>query len=245
MKPAMKTAPISLTVFFPTYNEEENIARAIRAALSELDRLVASREVGQCEVLIVNDGSTDRTKEIVLGLAQHEPRIRLVDHPMNLGHGAAIITGLRDGLYDYVFFTDADLQFDIAELGSLVAFVPEYEAVIGYRVERKDSPMRLINSRFWNLLSRHLLGLRVRDTNCAFKLFKKDLLANIEVQGGGAMTTIEILFWLQKKGVQIKEVPVTHYPRMSGKATGAKASTIWRAIREMMAFYVKTRRVEK
>ena len=232
------TEPISLSVFFPTFNEEENIATSIQNALTVLTKELTGGTLAAFEVVVVDDGSTDHTRDIVRKMAMSEPRIRLVEHTANQGHGAAIETGLRSGAYEYVFFTDADLQFDITELSAFINATTEADVVIGYRLKRQDPFMRLVNSKVWNFLTRTCLGLRVKDTNCAFKLFKKSVIQDIAITSGGAMTTIELLYHLQKRGVKILELPVTHYCRVAGSPTGAKLSTVWRALSEFVRFWV-------
>jgi putative flippase GtrA len=138
---------------------------------------------------------------------------------------------------DYVFFTDADLQFDIVELQNLLVHLPHYSVVIGYRAPRRDPLPRLINARGWNLLNRLLFGLKIRDIDCAFKIFKRTLVQDIHLESQGAMVSAELLVRLKREGVAIKEVPVSHLPRRAGAATGAKLSVILRAVREMVMLY--------
>lgn len=230
----MPPQPIRLSIFFPAYNEEANIREAVEETIRVVE---ASPYIGDYEIIVVNDGSTDHTLAIAKELAGLYPAVRVVDHGKNRGYGAALISGMKAARKDYVFFTDADLQFDIAELQNLLIHLQKYQVVIGYRAPRQDPAMRLLNARVWNLLNRMLFGLRVRDIDCAFKIFRRQLVQNLTLRSRGAMISAETLIRLSRSGVRIKEVPVSHLPRVAGSPTGAKPSVILRAFREMTALY--------
>lgn len=227
--------PLSLTIFFPTYNEEENITEL----LASTTRVVtASPYIRDYEILVINDGSTDGTQAIAERIAAEDPHIRVITHEKNKGYGGALKTGIAAATKDYIFFTDADLQFDILELQNLLVHAEEHEEmVIGYRAPRRDPAMRLLNAKVWNMLNRFFFGLRIRDIDCAFKLFKRETVQKLTLRSSGAMISAEILIRLQRQGITIKEVPVTHLPRLYGSATGAKPSVILRAFREMVSLY--------
>ncbi|HYF12713.1 MAG TPA: bifunctional glycosyltransferase family 2/GtrA family protein [Candidatus Paceibacterota bacterium] len=226
--------PISLSLFFPAHNEEDNIADVIHRAA----RVVGdSPYIREFEIIVVDDGSTDKTFEIASELQSYYRHLRVIRHPRNLGYGAALKTGIREARMQYVFFTDADLQFDILELQNLLVHLEDYDVVIGYRAPRRDPLMRLINARGWNLLNRIFFGLQVRDIDCAFKIFKRSLIQDLKLESNGAMINAEILIKLKREGLAIKEVPVSHLPRRAGLATGAKLNVIFRALREMLALY--------
>ncbi len=227
----MKRA-LSLSVFFPAYNEEDNIAASVRAAETVLEPLVS-----EYEIIIVDDGSRDKTGEMADRLARENEHVRVVHHRPNQGYGGALVSGIKAARYDYVFFTDADLQFDLSEIEKLLDFVPEYEVVLGYRAKRRDPFMRLVNAKGWNLLNRLLFGLRVKDIDCAFKLFKREVVADLPLKTRGAMLSAEMLIRMQKKGIVFKEVPVTHLPRTQGVPTGANPHVIARAFRELLGLY--------
>lgn len=226
--------PISLSLFFPAHNEEKNI----RASLERAKRVVESSPyISDYELIVVDDGSTDATRPIAEALASHDPHIRVVAHRRNKGYGEALKSGLESASKEYVFFTDADLQFDIQELNNLLIHVPAYSAVIGYRSPRMDSFMRLFNAWGWNRLNRLFFGLRVRDIDCAFKVFKRQLVQRLKLDSSGAMINAELLIKLFRRGTYVKQVPVTHLPRRYGVATGAKLSVIARAFKEMVLLY--------
>ena len=230
----MTKKPITLSIFFPVFNEEKNITATV---LNTVRTVEDSPFVSDYEIIIVNDGSSDRTFQIARELEVRYPKVRLVTHPKNLGYGAALKSGIAAARMEYIFFTDADLQFDIMEMHNLLIHVPEFPVVIGYRAPRRDPFMRLLNAKGWNLLNRLLFGLKIRDIDCAFKIFKRALVQNLELQASGAMISAETLIRLKRKGILIKEVPVTHVRRVAGSPTGAKPSVIIRAFQEMVALY--------
>lgn len=230
----MQPKPITLSVFFPAYNEEENI----RAAVEEAIRVCRqSPYISNFEISIVNDGSRDSTLSIAQHLASLYPEVTVVDHGINRGYGAALKSGIAAASKEYIFFTDADLQFDIVELQNLLIHLSSYEVVIGYRAPRRDPFMRLLNAKGWNLLNRMLFGLTIRDIDCAFKVFRRELVQGLALRSHGAMLSAEILIRLSRQGIAIKEVPVSHLPRKAGSPTGAKPSVILRAFSEMMRLY--------
>ncbi len=229
------TSQSSLTVFFPAFNEEGNIRGTVESAVTALNE---SPYIGTYEILVIDDASTDHTRAIVTELAKIHPQVRCISHSHNHGYGAALKTGFKHARMDYVFFTDADMQFDITELRHLLEHLNRFDVVIGYRAPRRDPFIRLVNAWGWNFLNRILFGLRVHDIDCAFKLFKRDLLQSIQLRSQGAMISAELLIRLTRYGVKIKEVPVSHFPRTAGTPTGAKPSVIFRALREMVMLYI-------
>ena len=222
----------SISVFFPAYNEEKNIGKSIEKALEVLEQVTDTYEV-----IVVDDGSKDKTSSVVEEYAKNNSHVRLVKHPVNKGYGEGLKSGIAAAKYDYIFFADADLQFDLDELKIFTEYIPEYDLVIGYRKNRSDPKIRLLNAKLWNIANRIMFGLRVRDIDCAFKLFRKDLIRKISITSGGAMTSAEMLLKLNNIGATIKELPVTHMPRKMGTQSGAKLHVIFRAFREMWRLY--------
>lgn len=237
--PLASARPISLSVFFPAYNEAANIADAINRIVSTADRIPEIAERGNYEVIVINDGSVDHTGDIAAAFAADHPErhIRIINHDGNRGYGAALQSGIRAAVHEFIFYTDADLQFDVRELRTLLAYAEEYDAVIGYRAPRRDPFMRLLNAWGWNRLNRLLFGLKVRDIDCAFKLYRRELVQQLPITSKGAMVSAEMLIRLSRTGARIKEVPVSHLPRTRGEATGAKPGVILRAFREMVHLY--------
>ena len=231
MSPPPRFPEERLSVFFPMSIEESNVEGSVSKALEVLPRLV-----GEFEVLVVDDGSSDKTPEIADALAAKHPEVRVVHHPENQGYGAAVRSGLESAQLELVFFTDGDLQFDLSELEGLLEQIERADVVCGYRIQRRDPPHRLLNAFLWNRLVRILLGLKIRDVNCAFKLFRKDVLTGLgKLETDGAMLSTELMIRLQQQGARIREVGVHHYPRPAGEQTGAKPGVVFKAFAELFA----------
>jgi glycosyltransferase involved in cell wall biosynthesis len=226
-----------VSVFFPAYNEEHNIVPLTEEAVEVLERLTSDYEV-----LIIDDGSADRTPQVADELAQRFPKVRAIHHPQNRGYGAALRTGFENCRMDYWFYTDGDRQFRIAEIENLLPYAADHDIVTGYRIERKDPFIRALNARSWNLLSRLLLKIRIRDINCAFKLYKASVFDKVRPQSSGAIINTEIFALARIHGMTIKEVGVHHYPRTVGVQTGANPLVILRAFRELFALYRRIRK---
>jgi glycosyltransferase involved in cell wall biosynthesis len=220
--------PVSITVFFPCYNEQDNVAKVTRQALQVLEGLGADYEI-----LIVNDGSSDNTGAVADQLAREHGRVRVIHHPRNLGYGAALQSGFRGSSKELVFFTDGDAQFDLTELPPLLPLAREYDIVCGYRMNRQDNFVRRMNGRLWTKLSNMMFSLHLRDIDCAFKLYKRAIFDDIKMESTGALISTEILARAVRKGYTITERGVHHYPRTAGKQTGGNLKVIWRAFREL------------
>jgi glycosyltransferase involved in cell wall biosynthesis len=216
----------------PSYNEEANIERAI-----DQTRAVAERVCSQWEILVVDDGSKDRTAEIVRGASAIDPSIKLVSHSCNRGYGEALRSGFAAAQFDFVFFTDADNQFDMNDFELLVAWADRADVVAGYRKVRRDTFMRQVNAWGWNRLVRMLFYVPVRDIDCAFKLIRREALEQIDIESRGAMINTEIMVKLARNGCLIIEVGVNHFPRTAGAPQGAKLRVIARALREVKKMY--------
>jgi len=222
-----------LSVFFPAYNEAENIEPLIKNALNIIPQFAQ-----KFELIVVNDGSVDQTKSKVLALAKIYPQVRLVNHSTNLGYGAALKSGFKAARYDWVFFTDADLQFDLQELTNFLPFTQDYQAIIGYRKNRAEGKSRVRNARLFKLYVDILFRVHVKDNDCAFKLFKTKLVQNLNLEANGAFLSSELLYKLKKQGVKFKQIAVSHYPRLRGNPTGANLKVIIKAGLEAMKLYL-------
>ncbi len=218
----------SLTIFFPFYNEEANIENVVRAALA-----AAPNFADKFEIIMVNDGSRDRTGEIADRLEQEIPQCRAAHNRPNQGYGGAVKRGFKEARMEYIFFTDGDGQFDITEMNRLIDLLDHCDVAVGYRIKRADPFMRKANAFCWGTLVRFLFGIRVRDIDCAFKLIPKSFMDSIELWSDGALISTEILAKATYKGLRISEVGVNHYPRKAGEQTGAKLSVILKAFREL------------
>ncbi len=222
----------SLSLVFPAFNEAENLPALLESALKIGELLDRS-----FEILVVDDGSRDASAEILARWQQRDPRIHAVHHEANLGYGAALRRGLRAARGELVFFSDADLQFDLGEIQHLLAHADEFEIVAGYRAPRRDPLRRRLIARAWGLLVDGLFDLRVRDIDCAFKVFRREVLDAIPIESIGAFVNTEILARARAHGFRIKQIPVSHRARLQGRQSGAHPRVILRALIELTQLY--------
>lgn len=223
----------SLSVFFPVYNEEANLEILIKQTVRIIPTL-ASRY----ELLIINDGSTDDSLKIAKNLRSEYQQVKIFSHKYNRGYGEVLKTGIKNSQYEWIFWTDSDLQFDLSELVRFVQETNKYEAIIGYRKKRSEGLRRHINTSIFKLYIDLLFRLHVRDIDCAFKLFSASVLKNLYLKSGSAFTSAEILYRLKKKKIKFKEIAVNHYPRLYGQATGAQLKVIIKACYEALTTYL-------
>ena len=230
--------PVTLSVVFPAFNEEANIRHTVDSA-----RLVLPKLAETWEIILVNDGSEDATSSLCDELAEQYPEVRAIHHTDNRGYGAALKSGILAARHDYIFFTDSDGQFDLQELENLIEWAGHYEIVTGYRAKRQDPPHRLINAWGWRTLVRMVLGVKVRDIDCAFKIFQRSVFDRVQIRSVGAMVNTEILAQARSFGMRIHEVKVSHYPRRHGKPSGANLRVIAKAFRELFRLWGQLRHV--
>jgi glycosyltransferase involved in cell wall biosynthesis len=220
-----------LSYFFPAHNEEANVEGLVDEALGTLPTLAES-----FEIIVVDDGSRDATGRLADAIAARQPDVvRVVHHASNQGYGAALRSGFRAARYEHVGFTDGDRQFRVADLGRLIDRLGAADApdvVVGDRIKRADPLVRTVYARLYRLANRIFFGLRVRDVDCACKLFRRGALEGIAVESGGAFFSAELLIKLEAAGRSVVEVGVPHYPRTAGSPTGAKPSVVLRAVRD-------------
>jgi len=232
----------SLSVVMPAYNEEANIAGMLADVLA-----VMQPRFSDLEVVVVNDGSKDRTGDVVRAFAADHPLVRLVEHSQNQGYGAAVYTALTSATRDYVFWTDSDRQFVLEDIDRLIPFADEADLVVGYRAPRRDPFLRVLFGIGWSTLVTLLFGYTARDIDCAFKLIKREVITKVigpQVRSRGATFSAELLVRAKRAGYRIKEVPVQHRPRRAGSPTGARWHVISRAFRELWRFRLQLWRGE-
>jgi glycosyltransferase involved in cell wall biosynthesis len=226
-----------LSLFFPCHNEAENLEALVADALTALPALAMTYEV-----ILVDDGSRDDTAAVAERLVrQHGDTVRLVRHDVNRGYGGALRSGFAAARYRHLAYTDGDRQFRVADLARLVERAEETQSpvVIGFRLQRADPPLRLVYATIYRAANRLWFGLRVRDVDCAAKLFQRSVLRGINVHSDGAFFSAELLIRLQRAGVKIAEVGVPHYPRTAGSPTGARLSVIARAVRDFWSLRLR------
>ena len=204
-----------LSVVLPAYNEAENLEEVVTSALE-----AAPAVTSDFEVIIVDDGSTDDTPLVATALVeQHHPRVRLLQHAANSGYGSAIRTGLANSRHGLLFYTDADRQFDLAELAQFVPHIQEHDLVIGFRVYRYDSVLRSITSWCYNRLVAVLFRVRVRDVDCAYKLMRREVFERLTLESTDFFIDTEIVARARKWNFRIAQRGVRHYPRPAGETT--------------------------
>lgn len=235
--PAARRIPGSLSLVLPAFNEADNIAVVLDRALAVLPVYT-----DDFEIIVVDDGSRDATARIVAGYADADPRIRLAGHERNRGYGAALTSGFRASTGDFVMFMDADRQFDIADLRLLAPFAAEYDIVAGFRMERSDPIHRRVFAETFNVAVRVLFGVHLRDIDCAFKLFRGDLLRSLPLTAPGALINTEIQAKARRQGARLQQVGVHHYPRVAGQPTGGSPRVILRAMGETLGLWWRMRR---
>lgn len=227
-----------LTLFLPTYNEEANIKKTVVNSKN-----VMLKTAKKWEIIVVNDGSKDKTKEIVEKLAKEDSRIKIITHIQNRGYGGSLQTGFYNAKYKWISFIDSDGQFNFAEITNLIDKQKETSAdlVIGYYKKRQVSKTKIITSKMWELAVYLLFGLHVKDIDCGFKLISKkviDKIPKLESERG-AFISSEFLIKAKKAKFKIVEIAVTHYPRVAGKGTGRDLSVIIKSFLDLFRLWRK------
>jgi glycosyltransferase involved in cell wall biosynthesis len=227
---------LSLSVFFPAYNDAPSLPRLIRAAFK-----VLSENVEDFDVIVVNDGSRDHTAEVLSDLRrQYGERLRVVTHAVNLGYGGALRTGFESASKGWVFYTDGDGQYDVGELPKLLAAVrPLTGLVNGYKLERRDPLHRIWIGRVYNSLARALFRIRIRDIDCDFRLMRRDLLRNLQLTSTSGTICVELVRKLELSGCDVHEVGVRHYPRLHGRSQFFRLRSLLRTFIQLADLYGK------
>lgn len=215
---------LALSIVLPCRNEEASVERVVRQALAHGERVAA-----RLEVIPVDDGSSDATGGIVHRLAAEDPRVRPVHNPAGRGYGGALASGFRAAKHAWVFYTDGDGQFDLAQLADAVQLLARYDVVVGYREQRVESAARRGAGWVWTRVVNARFGLSVKDLDCAFKLMPRACLNEGALLSRGALVSAELLYRARAAGLRIGEMPVTHLPRVGGRATGSSPRVIARA----------------
>jgi glycosyltransferase involved in cell wall biosynthesis len=235
-----RASSVEISAVMPAFNEEANLEQSVGRMAAAL-----SRHARAFEVVVVDDGSRDGTAAVLEGLKATYPNLRVIRHPVNRGYGAALRSGFAAARYPWIFLMDADNQFDPADVTGLLARAADADVVAGYRKQRRDPLPRRLNAWAFFTLVTILFGRLARDVNCAFKLMRRDLLARMELHSEGALINTEVFVLARQLQARIVEVPVPHYPRTSGRQTGANLRVVVRAFSELLAFKAEMRKVEK
>jgi len=236
VNPLVSTRP-ELSLVFPAWDEAGNLRHLLDRAIA-----IAASLTRDFEIVVVDDGSTDGSAEVVRERARSQPSIRLIRHPRNRGYGAALRAGLAEARGELVFFSDADLQFDLTELSLLLDHARDFDVVAGYRHPRRDPWHRRVLAFGWGTLVRLLFDLPIRDIDCAFKVFRRPVLEAVPLASIGAFVNTELLVRARSAGFRIHQVPVSHRPRRHGRQSGARPRVIARALVELATLYRELRR---
>lgn len=227
-----------LSIFFPMWNEEDYIVRAVEAAREECADLMAEGDIGDYELIIVDDASTDSTPQIADSMAASDPRIRVVHHPENRKLGGSVKSGYGAATGDVVLYTDADLPFDMHEVHRAIRLLRYYEAdiVSAWRFDRTgEGYVRTVYSTLYNLLVRVLFGVRIRDVNFAFKLCRTRIFDHVELKSEGSFIDAELVVKAQKFGYTVIQFGVDYFPRTRGVSTLSSPAVIIKILREARA----------
>ena len=205
---------ISLTAFFPAYNDQHTIETIVRTAADEMRKVT-----NDFEVLVVDDGSKDETGKILDRLAAELPFVRVIHHEHNLGYGAALISGFTNAKKDLIFYTDGDGQYDVREMHNLLAQLkPAVDLVNGYKVRRADPWYRVWIGEVYRQAMRLVFRLQIRDVDCDFRLFRRYVFETISLESRSGVICVEMAKKFERAGFRMVEVPVSHYPRMHGRS---------------------------
>lgn len=229
----MNPAVASISAFFPCYNDEATIASMVNLALGTIDKAGV-----EGEVIVIDDGSTDGSPQVLKELVEEQPRLRVVTHEHNRGYGGALLSGFAAATSQWVFYTDGDAQFDPAELEQLVLRAgPGVDVVQGYKIRRADNVVRRVIGRVYHRSVSVMFGLRIRDTDCDFRLIRREVLDRIHMEHSSGVICVELVRKLQDAGATFVEVPVHHYPRLHGQSQFFKLPAVASTARDLVMLW--------
>ena len=206
--------PCGISVFFPAFNDEGSIAKLIHEALE-----VAPRITNDYELIVVNDGSSDGTAEVLNDLASREPRLRVIHHARNRGYGGALRSGFESATKDLIFYTDGDGQYDVREMANMIPLmIEDVDVVTGYKIRRSDNRRRIVLGAIYKFLARRMFGLPIRDVDCDFRLMRREAIQSVTLTSTSGCVCTEMVYKLSKAGYRFAETPVHHYPRLHGRS---------------------------
>lgn len=225
---------LSLTVFFPAYNDAESLPELLKRTFDVVPRLTSDYEV-----LVINDGSTDNTAPVLKSLAElYTPCLKIITHEINRGYGAALRTGFAACTKDLVFYTDGDGQYDVRELEQLWRQMrPGIDLVNGYKLNRADTWGRILIGNVYNWVVRRLFHIRIRDVDCDFRLIRRSVLNRTELQSDTGSICVELVKKLQSISGCFEEVGVRHYPRMHGRSQFFRPKAILATFYQLLRLY--------
>lgn len=220
----------ALSVILPAYNEEGNLENVIKTTNNFL---LGQKIFKEYEIIVVDDGSRDNSGRILKKLAGEIDCLKAVTHSVNLGYGKAIMSGVNNSKYSLLLFMDADGQFKIDSINEMMNHVSIYDIIAGYRRDRRDPLYRTVLGKINTFLVFLLFGLKFKDINCGFKILKREVTLFSYKSNGGLFYT-EFLLKAKNKDFKIMEIPVEHFPRLKGKATGGSWKVVVEAVKDMI-----------
>ena len=225
---------MGISVFFPAFNDASIIGSLIQQAAALLPTLT-----DDYEVIVINDGSTDSTAEVVAQLARETPNVRLISHNENKGYGAALRSGFLHASKDLVFYTDGDGQYDLQELSSLLPrMTADCHVVNGYKIKRADALHRVVLGSLYNTLVRFLFSLPTRDIDCDFRLIRRSALEEIQLFSSSGVVCVELIRKLHAGGCVFAEIPVHHYQRRYGKSQFFTLRGVVKTVYDLAALWI-------
>ena len=231
----MNPAVESISAFFPCFNDEATIASMVETAFATIEQVGVHGEV-----VVIDDGSTDGSPRVLADLASGEPRLRVITHEANRGYGGALLSGFGAAGYQWVFYTDGDAQFDPGELALLVnAARDDVDVVQGYKIRRADNLMRRVIGRIYHRFVAFMFGLKIRDTDCDFRLMRRSALDRIQLEYSTGVICVELVRKLQDAGARFVEVPIHHYPRVYGQSQFFRLSSVVRSLRDLAVLWFR------
>jgi glycosyltransferase involved in cell wall biosynthesis len=228
-------SPSPVSVFFPAFNDAESLRVLIPKIMETLRAITPD-----FEVIVVDDGSTDNTPDILEEMRGQFSTLRVVRHALNRGYGAALRSGFQASSKPLVFYTDGDGQYDVSELKDLLARLgDDVDVVNGYKIQRADSLPRRLLGRLYHGLVRLLFGLKVRDVDCDFRLLRRRVVEAIPLTFSSGAICAELMAQIERAGFRVEEVPVHHYPRLSGKSQFFRVGPVLGMVRDVLALWVR------
>jgi len=227
-------AVASISAFFPCYNDEATIASMVNLALVTIDKVGA-----EGEVIVIDDGSSDGSPQVLKELQAEQPRLRVITHEQNRGYGGALLSGFGAATREWVFYTDGDAQFDPAELEQLVAKAgPDIDVVQGWKIRRADNVVRRVIGRVYHRSVSLMFGLKIRDTDCDFRLIRREVLDRITLEHTSGVICVELVRKLQDAGARFVEVPVHHYPRLHGQSQFFRVPAVASTAKDLLSLWL-------
>jgi len=233
MPAADPTKSPGLSVFFPAYNDSGTIASLVITAIQSASKLTPNYEV-----IVVNDGSSDSTGQILDELARLYPQVRVVTHTVNRGYGGALRSGFGAASKEIIFYTDGDAQYDPSEMEVLwQKMAPGTDLVNGFKISRADPLHRIIIGRIYHHTVKTLFGLRVRDVDCDFRLLRRSIFDTVRLEKNSGVICLEMMKKIQDAGFTIVEVPVHHYHRAHGHSQFFNFPRVFRTAVDVMKLW--------